>query len=229
MQTYLLAEAPQWLIQLVCDDAPIQEPEDVENGMVIAEGSRNQTLFELGCGLRGSGASEADIQKELLEVNQQSCSPVLTIEEVKQISASAGKYPPGPAQRTSSVTGDSNSLRWFPFDTTAWRRNHHVMMMQEHQIGWYIWLLVACWERGGTLPNDPVLLAKLAHAQKPKRFYDQMASVLAEFELSEDQSELIHPGLLAEYRTRIQKVEKTRQAGLKRAMKHSAEPEAKAS
>ena len=90
-------------------------------------------------------------------------------------------------------------------------------------VGWYAWLIVEAWDRGGYLPYDPALLAKLARAASPKRFFNEFATVLAEFELTENELELVHPGLRAEYLARTEKVEKTRRAARKRWEKPNPE------
>lgn len=219
-----ITEAPDWLIALVCGDAQVEQPPAEPENNAIIEGSRNQTLFEHGCGMRGGGASEGEIESELMKINEEVCRPPLELAEVKQIAASAAKYRLGLGKTPPAITGDNNSLRWFPFDTTAWRRNHNVFAMRDSQVGWYIWLTVEAWDRGGSLPYDPALLPKLARASSAKQFYKDCQIVLAEFELTEDKSELVHRGLRAEYLQRVQKVQKKREAGQKRWEKTNAEP-----
>ena len=115
-----------------------------------------------------------------------------------------------------------------PLDIPAWKRNQHVFAMKDNQVGWYIWLILECWDRGGYLPNDPPLLAKLARASSKTRFYKEFTTVLAEFELTEDESQLVHSGLRAEYESRAEKVDKKRYAAQQRWHKAKAESEPQA-
>jgi putative DNA primase/helicase len=63
-------------------------------GLVITEGSRNQTLFRRGCGMRGDGLEHAEIEEKLLELNARLCSPPLPESEVLKIARSAASYAP---------------------------------------------------------------------------------------------------------------------------------------
>ena len=53
-----IAEAPARLIALVCGDKPGQaeETQTIQQDAEIAEGTRNESLFKLGCAMRGDGA-----------------------------------------------------------------------------------------------------------------------------------------------------------------------------
>jgi uncharacterized protein YdaU (DUF1376 family) len=207
-----ISEAPAWLVARVCGEGPAQgrakEPVDTE---VIGEGMRNDTLFRAACGMRGEGLEANEIQAELLTLNE-SCNPPLELAEVKTIAINAAKYSPGRGRKITAITGDEGGLKWMPLDIPAWKRNEYVFAMKDYQVGWYIWLMIECWDRGGYLPSDPALLSKLARAASPKRFYKEFVTVLAEFELTEDKSELVHPALRAEYESRAQKVDKKRHA-----------------
>lgn len=62
-------------------------------GAVIPEGERNETLFRIGCAMRGQGAEYDEIESSLLETNAARCAPPLPDDEVRKIAASAAKYP----------------------------------------------------------------------------------------------------------------------------------------
>ena len=68
--------------------------EPLEGG-TITEGGRNDTLFLLGCTMRGSGLEEPEILAALLEINRGRCDPPLPEHEVRQIAANAASYEPG--------------------------------------------------------------------------------------------------------------------------------------
>src|SRR5262249_20903129 len=61
----------------------------------IKEGHRDDTLFRMGCALRGLGATEAGIYKALLAINEECCSPPLPDAQVAQKARSAARYAPG--------------------------------------------------------------------------------------------------------------------------------------
>jgi len=59
----------------------------------IPDGQRNDTLFRLGCSMRGRGADQNKIEAELQELNRARCVPPLEVREVAKIAQSAAKYP----------------------------------------------------------------------------------------------------------------------------------------
>jgi len=63
-------------------------------GAVITEGGRNETLFRIGCSMRGKGAELPEIEAELLDINARRCSPPLPESEVLKIARSAASYAP---------------------------------------------------------------------------------------------------------------------------------------
>lgn len=92
-------EAPEWLIKLLTDSEAAPAPKarsqaksSATIGAVVGEGERNETLFSIGCAMRGQGYDYAEIKARLLEVNQQRCSPPLSVEEVQKIARSAARY-----------------------------------------------------------------------------------------------------------------------------------------
>lgn len=82
-----IADAPDWLIELLAKPAKRQKG-------AIAEGGRNRELFRQGCAMRAKGANEARILKELEQVNSGKCAPPLPADEVATIARSAAAYAP---------------------------------------------------------------------------------------------------------------------------------------
>lgn len=66
-------------------------------GGPIEEGTRDDTLFRIGCAMRGRGAGYEDILATLVAVNEQRCEPPLPWQQVEQKAAQAVKYNPGPS------------------------------------------------------------------------------------------------------------------------------------
>lgn len=61
----------------------------------IGSGERNDTLFRYGRSLRAKGASDEDVERELLRVNAERCSPALADYEVISAARSACSKPAG--------------------------------------------------------------------------------------------------------------------------------------
>ncbi len=92
-----IADAPPWLLDAMKirkkagkGGAAFDLPKDVP------EGSRNDTLFRLGCSLRNYGYGEAEILATIQVANAR-CDPPLAEAEIASIVASALKYEPGVA------------------------------------------------------------------------------------------------------------------------------------
>lgn len=83
---------PGWVHELAI--AKQDRRYDVSGGpdQPIAEGSRNQYLFTLGCAMRSKGHSQRGIHAALLVENDERCQPPLEATEVAQIAASAARY-----------------------------------------------------------------------------------------------------------------------------------------
>lgn len=97
------APAPDWLLKLLTEDRaasttlPGSKPRSQATGRaaigeVIAEGSRNSSLFKIGSSMRGAGAEHGKILAELLDINARRCSPPLPASEVEKIARSAANY-----------------------------------------------------------------------------------------------------------------------------------------
>jgi putative DNA primase/helicase len=82
-----LADVPSSMLALL-HQAPRPEP----SGRIV-EGARNETLFRIGCSMRGSGSTKMDIAAALHEANRSRCRPPLSPSEVNAIAGSAASYP----------------------------------------------------------------------------------------------------------------------------------------
>lgn len=64
-------------------------------GRIFPQGKRNDGLARLAGALRRRGASQSEIEVELLAVNLRRCCPPLAVSEVSKIAASVARYEPG--------------------------------------------------------------------------------------------------------------------------------------
>ena len=216
-----LQEAPDWLIGLlsgeekaisVKPDALLTFDQEVTE---CFEGTRNDALYKRACALRGQGADQKQIKEHLMKMNQEQCNPPLEEAEVEQIAASAVKYEPGATPSPISRTTDP--LWWFKFDVNQWCAEQHIMSMTDYQRGWYISLLAACWKRGGFLPSDPDKLARIAGAEDRAKFKTEMQEVLWGFDVCDNEVEIVHLRLNADYAEKIAGMEQCSNAGKKSA------------
>ena len=79
----------------LCQETTRQER--VHAGAPILDGQRGETLFKLGCSLRGRGFTEAVILAALREMNATQCQPPTNDAEVQKIVGSIAKYEAGSA------------------------------------------------------------------------------------------------------------------------------------
>jgi hypothetical protein len=97
--------APSWLIEELIRK-PTEQPAVVvdfqeratpRGGGLITEGTRNDRLFRVGCGIWGAGAAlhKSDLYTQLLDENLARVSPPLDPSEVVQIVESIMRYPRG--------------------------------------------------------------------------------------------------------------------------------------
>lgn len=87
------APLPPHIVDRLCAPAPKRkatEP-DAADGDKIAEGQRNDTLFQKACALRDAGLAEEEIAAALLPLNARLCDPPLPDDEVRAIAHSAAK------------------------------------------------------------------------------------------------------------------------------------------
>jgi hypothetical protein len=90
-----LAEMPDWLVELIAEDAPNEKTASPVAG-VIGEGTRNDTLASLGGTMRKRRMEKSEINAALQETNKNRCNPPLPEKEVEGIAESVSKYPPAP-------------------------------------------------------------------------------------------------------------------------------------
>jgi hypothetical protein len=91
-----LAVTPRWVLRGRGPAEDVRQPgrqavESVVSGGLIPEGCRNETLFRIGCAMRGRGRTEKEIVVALAAVNLR-CTPPLDEAEVWVISRSASRY-----------------------------------------------------------------------------------------------------------------------------------------
>jgi putative DNA primase/helicase len=73
----------------------VREDGPLTAGQPIPEGRRNETLFRIGCAMRGRGAKEEEILA-VIRVENRRCEPPLWEAELIGIARSAARYRPGP-------------------------------------------------------------------------------------------------------------------------------------
>lgn len=94
-----IAEVPAWVI----DASPSHAASDrTDDGGVIAEGRRNDTLTTLAGAMRRRWATPAEIEAALLRANADRCRPPLASAEVHAIAVSVGRYPPAEPPPTTT-------------------------------------------------------------------------------------------------------------------------------
>jgi uncharacterized protein (DUF927 family) len=92
---------------------------------LIAEGTRNDTLFRLGAALRAKGLAAEAIEAALLVENAAKCVPPLPEDEVRAIARSVGRYPEGTAstERCAYAGGEfivsARGVEYVPDDNDA--------------------------------------------------------------------------------------------------------------
>jgi uncharacterized protein YdaU (DUF1376 family) len=120
-----------------------------------------------------------------------------------------------PRSRGSAVASKADT--WMPLYIADYLRK--TMHLTRDQHGAYLLLLMACWDRGGRLPNDPGQLASIARATAAE--WRKLAPVILPF--FEADGDSITQGRVLEEREKAQRLsEARRQAGLQggRPRKH---------
>ena len=143
-----------------------------------------------------------------MKMNEEQCNPPLDEAELEQIAASAAKHEPGAAPIVTRPR-----YWWFKLDVNEWFTEPRVMSMLDYQRGWYISLLAACWKTGGFLPNNPDKLARIAGAEDRVRFKEESADVLWPFETCDDEAQIVHSRLHAEWNDAVISQEQKKEAG----------------
>ncbi len=83
-----IADAPSWLIELLNKS----KNERVNTKGEIPIGSRNDSLFKIGCSLRSKGIKALEIGAELFRINEYQCELPLTDIEVNKIIGNVNQY-----------------------------------------------------------------------------------------------------------------------------------------
>ena len=117
-ESSIVANAPQWLLDLVTADPKPFPTSDVPAGGCIPEGQRNGRLTSLGGSMRRRGTSQTAIEAALQAENAERCSPPLPYEEVRAIASSVARYAPGKAPPAAETRPADHSLV-LPFRTAA--------------------------------------------------------------------------------------------------------------
>ncbi|MBN98160.1 MAG: hypothetical protein CME16_02755 [Gemmatimonadetes bacterium] len=131
-----VADAPGWLIDLACGQQRIKPAETRFCGPV-QEGSRNDSLFRMACGLVARGLSDEAIKAAVLAENEARCVPPLDIDEVERIVQSVKRYERG-SEHPDTELGNARRLvdkldgnaryetaakTWFVWDGRCWQRD----------------------------------------------------------------------------------------------------------
>jgi uncharacterized protein YdaU (DUF1376 family) len=227
-----MQEPPAWLIGLLSGEKKVIsiKPEVPftfhESDVEILEGTRNDTLYKRACALRGQGADQEQIEEHIVKLNEEKCNPPLDEAEVEQIAASAAKHEPGVTPSLTPRTTDP--LWWFRFDVNQWCADQHILAMTDYQRGWYISLLAGCWKNAGYLPSDPVKLARIARADDPGKFQTEMQEVLWGFEVCDNEVQIVHSRLNADWNEKVAAMEQCSNAGKKSAASRAEKAQRKA-
>lgn len=90
-----IADAPNWLLDLLSEEETTGRTRS--NGARIPMGQRTPTLFREGCSLRGRrGATQAEIEAHLLQMNAERCDPPHGESRIKKLAQQiCAQYPPG--------------------------------------------------------------------------------------------------------------------------------------
>jgi putative DNA primase/helicase len=142
-----VADAPKWLLdifQMGNDHAAKKRKKsikgriwkDIAEGEPILEGGRNDNLFRIGSLLRSKGASQEDIFKTLLEINDTRVKPSLDEGEIFRIAQSSASYDIGDDRE--------KSLLFFP-DTDYGNAERLIerhgadLKYSPHMKAWFVW------------------------------------------------------------------------------------------
>lgn len=183
---------------------------------VVHEGERNDTVYKLGCALRGQQGMEGEeIAAILLEYNSSKCDPPLVESEVMVIVDSVCKHPAEFAANKSGKRLEQNPLYWFPFNIREWFSDEKVMLMNDAQTGWHIRLKAIAWKNGGFIPADRNELWQLAKAKSKKAFEKDCKRVLSEYVEVEVGGELKlkHPQMAVQFADTLETWMQKKEAG----------------
>jgi hypothetical protein len=203
-----MAEVPTWLIDRMTTkkENTRRTEEEEHNPFVDApvthEGERNDTLYKLGCALRGKQAmQDGDILAVLLQYNAAKCVPPLDEDEIHRITESVCEHPTESDGKKSGKRLERNPLYWFKFNVRDFYADQKIQMMTDYQIGWCIRLRASAWLNGGFLPADQDRLWRLAGAKSKRAFDRDCELVLKEYAevVVGGECKLKHEQLAAQY------------------------------
>lgn len=223
-----LADAPEWLLEQL----QARKPENrstvasTTSGDVIPEGTRNDTLFRIGCMLRGHLAMQhEEVVKRLMLYNAAKCVPPLDECEVLTIATSVCKYPPEQGKKSLSRQ-ERNPLYWLKLNVRDFNADLRVSSMADYQVGWYFKLRIFAWQNAGVLPLDPSRLWRLAGAESKEAFERDSALVLAEYQPATICGEevLLNLKMAAEYADTLELWISKKMAGEASRDRHKADP-----
>lgn len=131
-----MAVMPAALAEL-CKRTPAKRAPSIKSSGGVAEGSRDDFLFRLGCQWRAKGLGETEVAGALAAINRERCNPPLDDDEVRRIAASVMRYDPnagyettdlGNARRLVAEHGEdlrfeTVSRRWMVWCGTHWRED----------------------------------------------------------------------------------------------------------
>lgn len=175
--------APSWLLELVTVETVAEPGEgDGEETGVIAEGTRNNTLFKIACGLFQEEMIEEDVLRIVLQYNEFRCKPPLAVPEVERLVESASTYDQSPKKKSSKSSRKDSPIYWFQFNVENFLTDTEIMSMTDYQLGWHMKFLAYSWKKGGVLPDNPKTLAALAGATSFRKFQNELDKALCGFE-----------------------------------------------
>jgi len=138
-----LAEAPTWLVDLLCDSTPHNTSEAATPPKIadlalsgVPEGMRDVTLFRYACSLRARGLSRKEVERLVLDAAAACVPPFPTAEALEKVE-SAWKYEPradshftdmGNAERLVKRYGSNLHYcfpwrQWLVWDGTRWQED----------------------------------------------------------------------------------------------------------
>jgi uncharacterized protein YdaU (DUF1376 family) len=217
-----VAEAPEWLIQLVSDQKQKPTLGGIETAhvedVIFCKGQRHNKLVSMGGGLRASGMEEAAINELLQVTNTDCCQPPLSNAEVSKIAGSVSKYETGKKKSSYDArrAAREKALPYFPLYTNDWLNDREVLYMDAEERGLYFMLVFEAWRSAGILENEPDKLWRLARAESFAAFERKQKNILTKFDSAIDEDGkpvLIHRVLEALWKRQHQTWKKRVQAG----------------
>lgn len=173
-----IAEAPQWLLDLVVEGASIgtqlASKKNPNFASRLPEGSRNEGLTKYAGHLRNKGLGGEELLNKLLAHNAKVCDPPLPKEEVEGIAASAEAWPVG---NGSSNRGGLVRAEFHDKDLTDMGNGHRLAEIVKGKCvycpalkGWMVY------RKGRWQPDNGSVIMRMAKAVV-KQMYTEAASI----------------------------------------------------